>query len=78
MLNYLPSSRRIRGRHGLSDNEGNNHTDEDADKDDKEDNNEDNDNEVDKLFYNYPTAKSHCQTQGLKQMRRSLGLRRRR
>ena len=37
----------IRGRHGLSDNEGNDHADDNADEDDKEDNNKDNDNEVD-------------------------------
>ena len=46
-LNYFPSSRRIRGCHGLSDNKGDNHADDDADEDDKEDNNEDNDDEVD-------------------------------
>ena len=44
-LNYLLSSRR--GRHGLSNNEGGNHADDNADKDDKGDNNKDNDDEVD-------------------------------
>ena len=47
MLNYLPLSRRLRGRHGLSDNKRDDDADDDADKDNKEDNNEDNDNEVD-------------------------------
>ena len=46
-LNYLPSSHHIRGRHGLSNNKGDNHADDDADEDNKEDNNKDNDNEVD-------------------------------
>ena len=49
-LNYLPVSRHCRGRHGLSDNEGNDDADDDADKDDDnedddEDDNKDNDNE---------------------------------
>ena len=47
LLNYLPLSRRIRGCHGLSDNEGGNHADDDADEDNKEDNNKDNDDGVD-------------------------------
>jgi hypothetical protein len=64
-LNYLPSSRRIRGRHGLSDNEGDNHADDNAE-DDKEDNNEDNDDEVDNdesIITRPPSPIVKCNTQ---------------
>ena len=47
LLNYLLSSRRRCGRHGLSDNEGEDEADVNADEDNNEDYNEGNDDEVD-------------------------------
>ena len=50
LLNYLPSSHCISGRHSLSDNEGDDHADDDAE-DNKEDNNKVNDDEVENNDY---------------------------